>query len=178
MHIRFTSCIGTPVLEEGGEHALGALSGILLDPDTGKIEGFFVDDLFCSALDIVRWGTRVYLRDSSVLAPPEDRIRLQPLLGDPRSVLGQKIRTESGASLGRCADIQFNTDAMHIEWIFPRKFFRWGIALPVADVLEVTPAAIIIRDPMNKERVSKRKNVQEGTLPDIELQNTPAGRGV
>jgi sporulation protein YlmC with PRC-barrel domain len=169
MHVRFSSCIGTPVLEEGGDTTLGLLSGILIHPDTGKIEGFLVGDLFCSSMDIVRWGTRVYLRDANVLAPPEDRIRLQSLLQDPRTVLGQKIRTEAGVKLGRCSDVQFNTDMMHIEWLFPRKFFRWGIALPVSDILEVTAAAIVVRDPIAKERV-KQKTTQESSakLPEME----------
>mgnify|MGYP002725595580 CR=1 FL=1 len=160
MHVRFNSCIGTPVLEEGGDRALGMISGILIHPDTGKIEGFFVHvrgmmvkgDLFCSSSDIVRWGTRVYLRDANTLAPPEDRIRLQPLLDDPRSILGQKIITETGTTLGRCSDVQFNTDIMHIEWLFPRKFFRAQIALPVSDILEVTQQAIIVQDPLKKAR--------------------------
>lgn len=173
MHIRFNTCIGTPVLEEGGDATLGTISGILIHPDTGKIEGFLVrvlgTDVFCGSSDIVRWGTRVYLRDASVLAPLEDRIRLQSLLQDPRTVLGQKIRTESGVRLGRCKDIQFNTDLMHIEWIFPRKFFRWGIALPVSEILEITPSAIIVGDPMKQDRVkSSKKQEVVSALPEME----------
>ena len=177
MPVRFNSCIGTPVLEEGGDRALGVISGILIHPDTGKIEGFLVHvqgsagkgDLFCSSADIIRWGTRVYLRNANRLAPPEDRIRLQSLLQDPRSVLGQKIRTETGSMLGRCADVQFNTDVMHIEWLFPRKFFRWGIALPVSDILEVTTAAIVVQDPLKKAHVKKeRKEVSAGVLSEME----------
>lgn len=173
MHVRFNTCIGTPVLEEGGDATLGMISGILIHPDTGKIEGFLVrvlgTDLFCGSSDIVRWGTRVYLRDASVLAPPEDRIRLQSLLQDPRTVLGQKIRTESGTLLGRCSDVQFNTDVMHIEWIFPRKFFRWGVALPVSEILEVTPHAIIVGDPMKQDRVSNNETQElPSTLPEME----------
>lgn len=176
MHVRFNTCIGTPVLEEGGDAVIGVISGILIHPDTGKIEGFMVHvqgfmgkgDLFCSSADIIRWGTRVYLRDASVLAPPEDRIRLQPLLQDPRTVIGQKIRTESGVHLGRCKDVQFNTDVMHIEWLFPRKHFRWGIALPVADILEVTPAAIIVGDLVKKARIDKAQEAKSPTLPEME----------
>ncbi|MDA0376636.1 MAG: PRC-barrel domain-containing protein [bacterium] len=177
MHIRFNTCRGTPVLEEGGDSVLGVISSILIDPDTGKIEGFMVhaqgfmgtEDLFCSSADILRWGTRVYVRDASVLAPPEDRIRLQSLLQDPRTVLGQKIRTESGVRLGRCKDIQFNTDVMHIEWLFPKKLFRWAVALPVADIIEVTPSAIIIGDLVKKERIkNKAQKDILSMLPEME----------
>ena len=174
MHLRFSTCIGTPVLEEGFEHTVGLLSGILIHPDTGKIEGFLVHvlgagDLFMSSLDVSRWGTRIYIRSTDVLSPAEDRIRLQPLLDDPRSILGQKIRTESGTSLGRCQDIQFNTDVMHVEWLFPRKWFHFGVALPISDVVEVTPAAIIVKDPVVKAEAESQELEEVPTaLPEIE----------
>lgn len=144
------------------------VTGVLILPDTGKIEGLFVQTngllgaqtLFCSSLDITRWGTRVYINSDTALAPAEDRIRLQPLLEDSRTVLGQKIKTEAETYLGRCSDVQFNTDTMHIEWLFPKKWFRWGVALPISDVLEVTPQSIIVRDPMRKESVAQ-KNTSE-----------------
>lgn len=161
MHIRFNHCVGYTLMEDGGDQPLGTISGVLIEPDTGKIEGFFVNALgllgneilFCSTIDIVRWGTRVYINSRSSLAAPEDRIRLKTLLDDPRTVLGQRIKTESGAKLGRCGDVQFNTNSMHIEWIFPRKWFRWGVALPVSDIIEVRPEAIVVKDPLAKDTV-------------------------
>lgn len=152
-------------MEEGGDHVLGAVSGILIEPDTGKIEGFFVhvegvlggETLFCSTMDIVRWGTRIYMNSQDSLALAEDRIRLQTLLQDPRTVLGQRIKTESGTRLGKCKDVQFNTDSMHIEWIFPRRWFRWGIALPVSDILEIKPEAIIVKDPLKGEAIEPQE---------------------
>lgn len=148
-------------MEEGADSILGILSGILIHPDTGSIEGFFVhasahhraDNLFVSSMDISRWGTRVYVRSADVLAPASDRIRLQPLLEDSRTVLNQKIITESRMRIGRCKDIQFNTDTMHIEWIFPRKMLRWGVALPVAEIIEVRTDAIVIKDRLKAEPV-------------------------
>lgn len=175
MHLRFSHCVGFPVMEEGQDHVLGTISGILIVPDTGKIEGFFVhvhgltgiQTLYVSSLDIVRWGTRVYVRSQDVLAPAEDRIRLQDILRDPRPVLGQKIRTETGVHIGTCKDVQFNTESMHIEWLFPKKWFRWGIALPISDVVEVRPDAIIIKDPMRKEFAEEKTSVSTA-LPETE----------
>jgi len=156
--------MGLPLVEEGADGSiLGLLSGILIHPDTGRIEGFFVrsrSSLFVSSLDISRWGTRVYVRNADVVSPIEDRIRLQPLLEDTRTVLGQKVLSESGARFGKCHDVQFNTDTMHIEWIFPKKLFRWGVALPVAEILEVRPEAIIVKDRLKAEpQVRSRKQV-------------------
>lgn len=177
MHVRFSSCIGLPIVEDGDHYVLGFLSGILIHPDTGKIEGFLVHaegvagqhNLFCGSRDILRWGTRIYVRSADVLAPVEDRIRLQPLLDDPRTVLDQHIQTESGGKLGKCKDVQFNTDSMHIEWLFPKKWFRWGVALPVSEIVEVRNDAIIVRDTLKKESVRhKSQNTENATLPEME----------
>lgn len=179
MHVRLSTCIGIPVVDESTEEMCGILSGMLTDPDSGKIEGFFVripgflfqEELFCSALDIVHWGTRVTVRDSEVLAPAEERIRLQPLLEDKRTIIGQQMKTESGKKLGKCRDIQFNTDSMHIEWLFPKKRWHWGIALPISEVLEVRTEAIIIRDSKKVEPVPAEPEVVAPALPALPVQD-------
>ncbi len=161
------------ILEEGSDHVLGFVSGILVDPDTGKIEGFFVgQEDFIASIDILRWGARLYIQSAASLAPIDDRIRLQSLLADPRTVLGQKIQTEAGTKLGVCKDVQFNTDSMHIEWIFPRKWFRERIALPVSDILEITPVAIIMKGPILKEAIEEEVTEGEGST----LLKTPPAR--
>ena len=171
MHVRFRSCIGMPVLPDGGDMVLATLSGVLIHPDTGKIEGFFAHDrgskgLFFSSKDIVRFGTRIYIRDEDALAPSDDHIRLATLLDDPRTFLGQKIRTESGGIVGRCIDVQFNTESMHVEWLFPRKWFRWGRPLPIASVLEIRPDAIIVREAEVPEKQSLlRGEVLKAEMP-------------
>jgi sporulation protein YlmC with PRC-barrel domain len=182
MHVRFSSCVGLPLMEEGMEGVLGTVSGILIHPDTAYVEGFFVygsghgrSNLFVSSMDISRWGTRLYVRNADVIAPADDRIRLQALLEDNRTVLGQRIVTESGVRVGRCKDVQINTDSMHIEWIFPKKCFRWGVALPVSEVIEVTVAAIIIKDRLKAEKPRKNAKMSHGSF--AELSDAPlAGR--
>ena len=133
---------------------LGALSGILIDPDTGRIEGFFVHekallssgDSFLSTVDILHWGARIVVRSRDVLAPVEERIRLRPLLASPRPLLGQRIVTEGGQFLGRCGDVQFSTKDFRIEWLFPRRWWRFGIPIPVSQIIDVRREAVVVRD--------------------------------
>lgn len=155
MQVRLTTALGMSVREEETGEEVGTLSGILVHPDTGKIEGFFVaiqgfmqhEQLFLSVLDIRFWGLYVRILDRDALSDLEDRVRLQPLLEDPRTVLGQRMRTESGVQLGRCADVQFDTQFFQVEWLFPRRLWRWKSPVPISEVLEVRPDAIVIRDP-------------------------------
>ncbi len=169
MQLRWTLSVGLPVTDEEATDALGKLSGIVLQPDTGKIEGFFVQggglwpgqQLFLSSLDILRWGTHVSVRSADVLGPSEDRIRVQSLLAQARPILGQPIMTENGRVLGRCADVQFDTEHFDVQWLFPRRWLRWGVALPVSQIIEVRKDAVIVRNTAAPEKESKT----EDTLP-------------
>jgi sporulation protein YlmC with PRC-barrel domain len=127
---------------------------VFIHPDIGTVEGFFVrsstflggEELFLASQDISHWGTRIRLRHADTLAPVEERVRLRTLLEEGRTVLGQRIITESGRVLGTCRDVQFETKSFRVEWLFSKRFFRWGTPLPITSVIEVRKDAIIVRD--------------------------------
>jgi hypothetical protein len=168
---------GMPVTAGDVPDAFGLLSGIVIHPDTAKVEGFFVTvrvgmfssmQLYLSTLDIQRWGTSVVARSIDALAPVDEVIRVQQLLEEERPILGQQIRTKAGATIGRCMDLQFDTTHFMMEWIFPKRFFRWGIALPSSDILEVRRDAIIVRDPLPAiEQEAPTPADEPGMLPSV-----------
>ncbi|MFH1444598.1 MAG: hypothetical protein ABIG34_04405 [Candidatus Peregrinibacteria bacterium] len=180
MQLRFSTCIGIPVKAEDTDEVVGSISGILLHPDRGTVEGFFVKvpsffattSLFLSAFDIIHFGRRILVRDHDRIGPMEDFLRVQSLLSDPRTVLGQHIRTESGLSIGQCRDVQFDTSTFRLTWIFSKRFFRWRAPISARDILEVRPEAIIVRDPpaMAKEKTLAVEDVKTplaALLPDL-----------
>lgn len=178
MHLRSSQVRGIPVIDDGTQQTVGFLESPLIDPDTGRIIGFFVlpasmggGEVFLQSLDITAWGTRVHVRSGDCLSPPEELIRLQSALSDPRRMLGQTIRTkDTKRSIGICGDVQFNTRHFLAEWIFPRRFFISRQPLPISEVIEVTPEAIWVRDPVRPVRaeVSKEKEATVGSvLPDV-----------
>ncbi len=154
MQVRYTRSIGLPVIEEDTGEALGSIAGALLNPDTGAVEGFFVrgsgffspGSPFLLTADILHWGIRVTVRDRDSLSSIDDLVRLRALLESGRPMLGQRIVTESGRPLGRCEDVQFTTKDFRLQWIFPRRFWRRGVALPASQILEVRRDAIVVRD--------------------------------
>ena len=175
MHVRFSSAVGLPVVEEGSADPLAVIDDILIDPDSGKIEGFPVvirrflgsDRFILLPMDILHWGMRVTVRSAHVLAPAEDIVRLQALLEDDRRVLGRPMVTQGGKTLGRCGDVQFDTAHFMIEWLFPRRWWRWGLPVPISDVVEVRTDAIVVRN-----RAAKAKEKPEdaalilGVMPE------------
>ncbi len=150
MHVRFSMCRGMNVVDDRGDELRATVTGLFIHPDLGKLEGLFVrgdsGEEFLAVQDIAHWGRSIVVRDSEVIAPLEERVRLAQLRAEGRTVLGQKVVTDAGAPLGVCKDVQFETDTFRLEWIFPRKFLRWGRPLPVGAIVEVRPDAVCVRD--------------------------------
>ncbi len=185
MHVRFSVCRGMPVTTQEDEVVIGTVTDILLDPDRGTVEGFFVcipgflssTTLFLSVQDILRFSMTVLVRSEEVLVEPGEIFRLESLVTDSRTVLRQRMQTKSGKIVGRCRDVQFSTHTWTLEWLFPRSFFRWGVAVSAADILEITPQAIIVKDPVVKVEekeslISKIPEMVEGVVP----QQTRVGK--
>lgn len=140
-----------PVGEEHERRPLGALSGILLHPDTGAVEGFFVrmahggGTQFLPSADIAHWGTRVTVRSADVLCAIGEIVRLQRLAESGRTMLGQRMVTDDGVRLGRCRDVQFSTQLLRVQWLYPKRWLRWKTPVAITDVIEVRPEAVIVR---------------------------------
>ncbi|TSC79384.1 MAG: hypothetical protein G01um101425_664 [Candidatus Peregrinibacteria bacterium Gr01-1014_25] len=151
MHVRFSRCLGMPVGEERERRALGALSGIVIHPDTGVVEGFFVRPVhgggaqFLPVADIVHWGARVTVRSEDALCSLSDIVRLQRLVESGRTIIGQRMVTDDGALLGRCRDVQFSTHLFQVQWLYPKRWLRWKTPVAITDVIEVRPEAVLVR---------------------------------
>ena len=157
MQVRASAIRGMPIVEESTMQRVAVLDAPLIHPDTGAIEGFFVlgeipevpGIAFLAAIDIVAWGTSLHIRSTDCLAPPEDLVRMRTRFDDPRHVLRQPVRIQGTMTLvGVCADVQFDTRKMVLQWIFPRRFFLYRRPISVTEIVEVTPDAIIVRDPL------------------------------
>lgn len=162
------------VLDDSTQQTEGFIDRPLIDPDTGKIIGFFVvpvsfgaSMLFLQSIDIAAWGTVVHIRSVDCLCPPEDVVRLRSAFEDPRTFLGQPIKIKKGATLGILADVQFNTKNFIVEWLFPRKFFFLRQPVAVTEILEVTKTAIWIKGPARtaKQRLDVELPKVEAVLP-------------
>lgn len=161
MHVRYGSALGLSVLEESTGEVLGTISGIVLHPDQLKVEGFFVrteglwraEDLFLPATSILRWGVSVRISHAHHVAPISEMVRMQSILESGRSVLGQRIVSEEGVYHGVCRDVQFSTKDFSLEWLFPKKGWRWRRPLPISAIVEVRPDAVVIRElqPLTEE---------------------------
>ena len=174
MQTRFSTCRGMHVVEEETNELLGMVLNPLIEPDKGKILGFFVVPVpgllsvkigYISGMDILRIGKKIYIQQDA-LCDPYDIIRLQPYIEQSRPVLTQRIQTEKGVHIGRCADIQFDTESLLLTWLFPKKWFRWKTPVPVRVIQEVRTDAVIIQEPLQS---IPEEVVRAAALPGVPL---------
>jgi hypothetical protein len=174
MHILYSTAIGTEIIDEVHHEIHGIVSDLLIDPDNGKLIAAIAsisntDDPYAVQMnDVVSWGQRLHIGSPNALGPLDDFVRLQEVLSDRRTFIRQRIVSESGNYFGKCVDVQFNGQSFMIEWIFPRKYFRKGIALPASDIIEVTDKAIRIKNQLPKEE----RILSDELLPEKSLRTT------
>lgn len=174
MHVRFSNCIGLRVFDEEDGECIATISGIFIHPDTAAVEGFFVREQgflharehFLPSMDIVHWGTRIRVRSGDVLTDITEMVRLRDVLEDGRYILNQNMITEAGQRIGICKDVQLDTKLFQLEWLFPKRFWRWKRAVPVSAIVEVRRDAVIIRDPLMGNAVKAAEPILQplGTL--------------
>lgn len=170
------------MIDDQTQENVAMLAHPLIDPDSGRILGFFVQGVsgiaagssFLSALDIVSIGTKVHIRSADKLSPPDEIVRLQKNLQDHRSFLGQRIRIRStGRTIGTCSDIQFDTGRFVVEWMFPTRFFFFSIRpIAASEIIEVTEEAIWIQDPLRLRKEKVAEVLKE--IPRVIADVTPA----
>ena len=184
MHLLRSHALGTEVIDELDHQIHGVIGDPLIDPDRGKIVAFFVktpsspEPLLLQTQDILSWGKRVHIREPESMGPVDDMLRLQPFLQDDRPLISQRIRTKSGVTLGKCRDIQFNTEHFEVEWLFPRKFLKKALPLPASDILEITKEAIIVKDQTPREEKVSVEEGEAATAIDSVIAPAAPGRSL
>jgi uncharacterized protein YrrD len=178
MRLRLSTAIGLPVVDES-EQILGTIADICIHPDTLCIEGFFVhiqgffssEMMFLPCTGVEHWGSRIRVRHAHVLSPVEDVVRISRIAEEDRPVFRQMIISDTGKRLGCCSDIQFDTRSFRLEWLFPRRWLRWGIPIPIRAIVEIKREAIVIQ---TKERLPLQDQVSEDISVIEAVISTPA----
>jgi len=121
MLIEATKLIGLPIAAEDTMSKVGAVSGIVVDPENGQLlgliisNGIFLPKKALSAFDIKFWDPAgiITLYENNLVAPTEI-VRIQNVLERKIELLGMLARTESGKSLGHVEDFVIETETQSV----------------------------------------------------------------
>lgn len=159
----FGSLVGAKVLEHSTGQLLALVSGIIVDPDTGMVEAFWVRPLtlphknaVLKTSDILEFKKHLYVKGDRVLAQAEDLIRISEILRDGRVFLGASVQNEAGASYGQCVNLTFDSQTYALKQIYTRKSIFGLITtderiFSYNDIVKVLPEAIIVNDDSSKK---------------------------
>jgi uncharacterized protein YrrD len=140
---------------------LGKLMDIVIDPNTGKCEAFWVQTLdglrLIDMKDIHRWGkNEIYVSSQKDILKPEEFPRITPILEREVPIISAKVFVREGKiprKIGKVKDLAFQTNSLLLLgilvntgwWIFGKK-----IDIPRARILEITEDGIFITNNLIK----------------------------
>lgn len=168
----YKSIIGAKVLEFDSGDLLAVVSGIIIDPDTGMVEAFWVKPVtllvrnaILKTSDIVEFKKNLYVKSNKVLAQAEDVIRISEILEDGRTFLGNSIQNEAGHSYGACFNLAFDTQTYALKQIHCKRSILGIITLDERifsynNIIKVLPEMILVED------VATKKETLMATTPE------------
>lgn len=169
----YKSILGAKVLEFDSGDLLAMISGIIVDPDTGMVEAFWVKpatlpvkNAILRVSDIVELKKNLYIKSDRVLAQAEDVIRISEILEDGRTFLGNVVQNEAGESYGTCVNLTFDIQTYALKQIHSRRSILGLITLDKRifsydNILKVLPEMILVED------VATKKETLMATTPEV-----------
>ncbi|MBN2096431.1 hypothetical protein JW752_03470 [Candidatus Peregrinibacteria bacterium] len=172
----YSQIIGNPVLREGDGEPAALLQDIIIHPDTGKIEGFWVKSLILPVNNavipsesILEWKKNVYIKDEREIAEPGDIIKITEILSRDTLFMGNQVKNEAGLYLGHVFDLDFDTEKLYLRNMYTQKsffIFKYDQRLFNYDtIIQVTPDYIVVQELESKKEKVKNTSILKDEQP-------------
>ena len=169
----YSQIVGTFVIREEDGQILALIQDIIINPDTGKIEAFWVKPAalpFSNAIikseSIIKWGKKIHVQSENDIAEAEDVIKISEILSQNIYFIGNIAQNEAGEVLGKIYDLDFDTKKMYLRQIYSEKrflIFSYNQRIFSYDaILKVTPDHILVKD-IAEKKVKVGKSVLSPT---------------
>lgn len=134
------------------------ITGMIINPNNLKIEGFFCEDKFNKQeLILLHQDIREILpqgyviNDHDVLAEAEDLVRLKDVLSIQFELLGKPVFTVSKQRVGKVNDFATETQSMFIQKLYVgqsiiKSFTGGTLSIDRNQINEITPSRVIINE--------------------------------
>jgi sporulation protein YlmC with PRC-barrel domain len=158
----FSEILGTPIVSEAENAAIGRVWNMVLHPDNGQVVALslnFEPKEIIVPLDIRGWYNEIIVSSSDVIIDRHEVLRVQQVLDMGRFFLGARVETSSGVSLGRVLDYAIDIEQLLLTKILVGKsflgLFRYQQRLfSFQDIVEVKKDVIIVRTHIEGKRVA------------------------
>lgn len=152
------SLINRNILSLRNSAIIGHITGVLIDPNNLKIEGWLAQDHFKKqpvillaqeVRDII--GQGFVVDDEAALSTQEDLVRLQPIMELHFELIDKPVISQGGQRLGKVNDYAFDKDAMFIQKLYVSqsvlKSFSGGtLVIDRTQIIEVTDRKVVVAE--------------------------------
>ncbi|MBN2087826.1 PRC-barrel domain-containing protein [Candidatus Peregrinibacteria bacterium] len=154
----YLSIIGTQIHQHDDGNILAVASDVIIDTDTGKIEGLWVKSLtlpltnaVLRTSDIIEWKSKIYIKDDSVISESDDLINITEILEKEIMIVGNNVENKEGRYLGSVYDFDFDTKNLKLRQIYTEKKFigLFGYQRRIFSfnsIIKIKKSAIIVED--------------------------------
>jgi sporulation protein YlmC with PRC-barrel domain len=174
---QYSKIIGTQVLSHAEGAVLAVVEDLIVHPDTGKVEGFWVKPLtlpFRHAVlpweAVVAWKQHLYVKNEQAMAEPDEVIRIADILARKTYFVGSRVETESGKSLGAVFDLDLDDRKMTLRYLFVQRSFLFFHSEPRFvhgdSIVQVLPGRIVVKD--DDKKSAKEAGPVADRLPALE----------
>lgn len=153
----YSNIKGDPIYSQQDGSLLGLLYDIIINPENGKIEAFWVKPATLPVSNavilsdvILSWGNKIYIKDEDDIALPEDIIRVSDILSKETFFIGSDVVDEAENLLGKVYDLDFDSKKLYLRSLhvahcflglkFGKRFFSFE------SIIEVLPKKIIVKN--------------------------------
>lgn len=152
------SLINKSVLSLRTSTAIGRVTGILIDPNNLKIEGWYALDtqqkqkvilLAKEVRDII--GQGFVVDDVDALSNQEDLVRLKPIMEINFELIDKQVLSQGGQKLGKVTDYAFDKDALFIQKLYVSQSMLKSLSggtlvIDRTQIIEVTNKKIVVAE--------------------------------
>jgi len=177
----FSQILGTPVVGHEDGALLAMIRDIIIHPDTGKIEGFWIKSLSLPVNNaillsdsILEWKKNIYIKDVREIADADDVIKISEILSRQTDFIGNLVVNESGKNVGQVYDLDFDTNKLYLMNIYTHKSIL-GIykydprAFSFDSIIQVLPEYILVKDIEDKKIKVKEELLADDKQPILDV---------
>ena len=147
--------------------AVAAITGVIINPDNLKVEGFFCQDRFDKKKELILLPQDIrdvlpkgyVINDHDVLAETGELVRLKKVIDLNFELLGKQVMTVSKQKVGKVSDFATETTTMYVQKIYVaqsvlKTLTGGSLSIDRSQIQEITPRRIIINELMKKAPVA------------------------
>lgn len=147
-------------LRTGG--SIGMTLGPIINPNNLKIVGFHCQEygsrkkqtVVLLTQDIREWIPQGFaVNDHDVLSPPDELVRLQPIIKIDFELIGKAVYTKAKKRLGKVSDyaiddVSFTIQKIYVSQNVFKNFTGSGLSIDRNQIVEINDKQVVVQDPL------------------------------